>query len=163
MALVRWEPVREMNTLQNEVNRIFNTFFDAPTATADAGPRRWIPAMDLVEAEDRFLLRADLPGVPEEDVKIELDDRVLTVSGERKSALESRGKEYHRVERAYGAFSRSLTLPEGVDPDGVTARFDRGVLEVAIPKPEQRKPRRIAIGGDAPQAIEGKETTGATS
>lgn len=163
MALVRWEPVRELNTLQTEVNRIFNTFFDAPATTAGASPQRWVPAMDLVEAEDRFLLRADLPGVPEEDVKIELDDRVLTVSGERKSAVETQAQGYHRVERAHGAFSRSLTLPEGVDPDGVTARFDRGVLEVAIPKPEQRKPRRIAIGGSAPQAIEGKETTGSES
>lgn len=154
MALVRWEPVRELNTLQNEVNRIFNTFFDAPATTADAGQRRWIPAMDLVEAEDRFLLRADLPGVPEEDVKIELDDRVLTVSGERKSAVETQKAGYHRVERAHGAFARSLTLPEGVDADGVTARFDRGVLEVSIPKPEERKPRRIAIGGDAPSVID---------
>lgn len=160
MALVRWEPVRELNTLQSEVNRIFNSFFDTPMTGVDAagGQRRWVPAMDLVEAEDRFLLRADLPGVPEEDVRIELDDRVLTVSGERKAGLEATNGGYHRVERAYGAFSRSLTLPDGVDADGVTARFERGVLEVAIPKPEQRKPRRISIGHQA-AAIEGQETT----
>lgn len=158
MALVRWEPVRELNTLQNEVNRIFNTFFDAPAAGTDAAPRRWIPAMDLVELEDRYVLRADLPGVPEEDVKIELDDRVLTVSGERKSAIESDEGGYLRVERAFGSFARSLTLPEGVDPDAVTARFDNGVLELGIPKPAERKPRRIAIGG-RPETVEGSETT----
>jgi HSP20 family protein len=148
MTLVRWEPVRELNTLQSEVNRIFNTFFDAPAVGTGAAPQRWVPAMDLIETDDRFLLRADLPGVPEEDVAIELDDRTLTVSGERKSAVETQGRGYHRVERAYGTFSRSLTLPEGVDPDAVTARFERGVLEVSIPKPEERKPRRIAIGAD---------------
>lgn len=159
MALVRWEPVRELNSIQNEVNRLFNTFFDQPAGSGDMGARRWIPAMDLVETDDHFILRADLPGVHEEDVKIELEERVLTVAGERKSALETEGQGYHRIERAYGAFSRSLTLPEGVDADGVTAHFDRGVLEVRIAKPEQRKPRRVAIQvGEHPAAIEGRES-----
>ena len=162
MALVRWEPVRELNTLQNEVNRIFNTFFDAPVAGADAAPRRWIPAMDLVELEDRYVLRADLPGVPEEDVKIELDDRVLTVSGERKSAIETNEGGYLRVERAFGSFSRSLTLPEGVNAEAVSASFDRGVLELGIPKPAERKPRRITIG-DRAETVEGSESAPAAS
>jgi HSP20 family protein len=156
MALVRWEPLREINTIQGEVNRLFNTFFDTPVSASE---RRWLPAMDLVETEDHFLLRADLPGLSEEDVQIELEDNVLTVSGERKSEHEERKEGYHRVERAYGRFTRSLTLPEGVDAEAVEARFDRGVLEISIPKPEERKPRRVAINvGGKPATIEAGES-----
>jgi len=163
MALIRWEPVRELNTIQNEMNRLFNTFFEAPggQATGPATARRWIPAMDLVETEDDFVLRADLPGVNEEDVNIELEDNVLTISGQRKAEHEVRKEGYYRVERASGSFSRSLTLPEGVDPEKVAAHFERGVLEVKIPKPEQRKPRKVTIsaGGGGAKTIEGTETS----
>ena len=162
MALIRWEPVRELNTIQTEMNRLFNTFFEAPVPEGN-GPsaiRRWIPAMDLVETGDDFVLRADLPGLSEGDVNIELEDNVLTISGERKSQREERKEGYYRVERASGAFARSLTLPEGVDPERIQANFDRGVLEVRIPKPEQRKPRKVTIsaGGEAAKTIEGSET-----
>src|SRR4051794_18030630 len=157
MTIVRWEPLREFSTLQNEMNRLFNTVFDAPSpANGGSTLRRWMPAMDLVETEDHFVLRADLPGLAEEDVTIEVEDNVLTVSGERKAERETTKEGYHRVERAFGSFSRSLTLPEGVDAEAVNANFDRGVLEIRIPKPEQRKPRKISIGvGDTPKTIEG--------
>jgi HSP20 family protein len=154
MTIVRWEPLRELGSLQNEMNRLFNTVFDAPAPASGGTLRRWMPAMDLVESDDHFVLRADLPGMGEDDIKIEFEDRTLTVSGERKAEHESKGEGYYRVERAFGSFSRSLTLPEGVDAEAVTANFDRGVLEVRIPKPEQRKPRRIEIGGADRQAIE---------
>jgi HSP20 family protein len=161
MALIRWEPVRELNTIQNEMNRLFNSVFDTPLPNGSAGVRRWIPAMDLVETDDDFVLRADLPGLSEGDVNIELEDNVLTVSGERKSEHEERKEGYYRVERASGSFSRSLTLPEGVNADAIKASFDKGVLEVRIPKPEERKPRKVAItvGGGEPKTIEGSETT----
>ena len=150
MTIVRWEPLRELGSLQNEMNRLFNSVFDAPQPGGNGGAmRRWMPAMDLVETDEHFVLRADLPGMSEQDIKIEFEDGTLTVSGERKSEHESKGEGYHRVERAFGSFSRSLTLPQGVDPEAVTANFDRGVLEVSIPKPEQRKPRRIEIGQPA--------------
>jgi HSP20 family protein len=154
MTIVRWEPLRELGTLQTEMNRLFNTVFDGPTPSG-AAMRRWMPAMDLVESDDHFVLRADLPGMSEDDVNIELEDSTLTISGERKSEHEAKNEGFYRVERATGAFSRSLTLPKGVDPESVTARFDRGVLEVRIPKPAERKPRRISIGGSEPAAIEG--------
>src|SRR5438034_5514386 len=138
MAIVRWEPFREFSTLQNEMNRLFNTVFDTPVQAGNGGSlRRWLPAMDLIETDDHFVLRADLPGLSEDDVNIEVEDRVLTVSGERKAEHETSKEGYHRVERASGAFSRSLTLPEGIDADAVAATFDRGVLEVRIPKPEE--------------------------
>jgi HSP20 family protein len=162
MALVRWEPVRELTSLQNEMNRLFNTFFDTPT-TGNGGNgatlRRWIPPMDLVETDEHFVLKADLPGLDEGDVNIEVEDNVLTVSGERKAEHEDKREGYVRVERAYGSFRRSLTLPEGIDPEAVTASFEKGVLEVRVPKPEQRKPRKVAIQvGERPAAIEGNES-----
>src|SRR5438067_12005701 len=167
MALIRWEPVRELNTIQSEMNRLFNTFFEGGPANGTTTQRRWLPAMDLVETQDEFVLRADLPGLDESDVNIELEDNVLTISGHRKAEHEERKEGYYRVERASGAFQRSLTLPEGVDPDGIKAGFDKGVLEVRIPKPEQRKPRKVTISaGGGQKTIEGsetKETTGATA
>jgi len=156
MALVRWDSSRELSSLQAEMNRLFQSFFDTPsTSGGTGGLRRWHPAMDLVETEDHFVLRADLPGVAESDVKVELEDNVLTVSGERRHEQEVKKGGYYRIERASGTFARTLTLPEGVDADAVEATFDKGVLEIRIPKPAERKPRRVAISvGDAPATIE---------
>jgi HSP20 family protein len=133
-TIVRWEPFR-------------STFFNTPPAQAGAPLRRWLPAMDLVEADGSYVLRADLPGLSQDDVSIELNERVLTISGERKSEHESSTDGYRRVERAFGSFKRSVTLPEGVDAEAITAGFEHGVLEVTIPKPAARVPRKIEIGG----------------
>ena len=116
--------------------------------------------MDVTENDNEYVLKADLPGLSESDVNVELDDNVLRISGERKSEHEQRAEGYHRVERAYGRFARSLTLPEGVTADGINATFDNGVLEVQIQKPEQHKPQKVAIsiGGEA-KTIEGAEDT----
>jgi HSP20 family protein len=154
VAIVRWEPFRELSSLQTEMNRLFNAAFDAPTG-GNGGARRWTPAMDLLETDDAFVIRADLPGISESDVSVELEDNVLTVSGDRKIEHEDKREGFYRVERSYGSFSRSLTLPKGVDPEAVNASFDRGVLEVRVPKPEQRKPRKIEISGGDPRTIEG--------
>ena len=162
MALIRWEPVAELNTIQNEMNRLFNTFFDQPASAGRGGApsRRWIPAMDLVETADQYVLRADLPGLDDDDVNVQLEDNVLTISGERKAEHDDRQEGYYRLERAFGAFSRSLTLPEGVDADAIAATFDKGVLEIRIPKPEARRPRRVEIKvGDAAPALEGGSET----
>jgi len=151
MALIRWEPARELQSVQHELNRLFGTLLE-PQVSRDGGAAAgWIPAMDLVEDGDQYVLRADLPGVAESDVDVELEDNVLTVSGERRSEREERREGYRRVERASGRFSRTLTLPEGIDPEGIDASFERGVLEVRIPKPAERKPHRVAIkvGGDS--------------
>jgi HSP20 family protein len=158
MALVRWDPIREIDTLQGEMNRLFSSFFDTPTSRGGNGSaaRRWLPAMDLVETGEHFVLKADLPGLTEADVNIEVENNVLTVSGERKTESEEKHEGFYRLERATGAFSRSLTLPEGIDADAVKATFDNGVLEVRIPKPVQAKPRRvqIGVGGAEPRTIE---------
>jgi HSP20 family protein len=147
--LMRPEP------FSSEMTRLFDTLLGGDNAEF----QRWTPAMDLVEAEDHFLLKADLPGMTEEDVEIELRDNTLRVSGERKSEQERRERGWYRMERSFGRFSRSLTLPEGVDPESISASFDNGVLEVRIPKPEERKPRRIAIrAGDGDSPVEGTAT-----
>jgi HSP20 family protein len=137
-----------------EIDRLFDSFF----GQSDRGARRWVPPMDLVEADDHFVLKADLPGLTDGDVAIEVQDGTLRISGERKDEHEQRERGWYRVERSFGSFSRSLTLPDGVDPDGIKAEFHDGVLEVRIPKPEERKPRRIAIsssGNGKPAAVEG--------
>jgi HSP20 family protein len=126
------------------MNRLFDRFFEGRVANGTA--RRWIPAMDLVETDDHLILRGDLPGMTEDDIDIEIKDNVLTVSGERKSDHEEKGEGFHRVERSFGSFSRSLTLPQGIDADQVEANFDKGVLEVRVPKPAEAKPTRVQIG-----------------
>jgi HSP20 family protein len=130
-----------------EVDRLFDAFFGG----TEGGSRRFVPPIDLVEAEDHFVLKADLPGLGEDDVSIEIDDGALKISGERTAEHEANERGWHRVERSFGSFARTLSLPDGVDADAVTAHFEHGVLEVRIPKPEQRKPRRVAING----AVEG--------
>ncbi|HUJ34289.1 MAG TPA: Hsp20/alpha crystallin family protein [Solirubrobacteraceae bacterium] len=162
MALIRWEPARELQTMQNEMNRLFGTFFDSTTPgnRHRASLRSWMPAMDVSESDNEYVLKADLPGLNEGDVNVELDDNVLRISGERKSEHEERKNGYHRVERAFGRFSRSLRLPEGVSAEGIQANFDNGVLEVHIQKPEQHKPQKVAISvGREAKTIEGGEDT----
>jgi HSP20 family protein len=145
MALVRWDPIRELDSLQADMNRLFDSFFG--DRRADGGStRRWIPAMDLAETDDHLVLRADLPGMTEDDIELEIKDGVLTISGERKAEHEEKGEGFHRMERAFGHFSRSLTLPQGVDAKEVDANFSQGVLEVRVPKPAESKPTRVAIG-----------------
>jgi HSP20 family protein len=144
MALVRWDPIRELDTFPTDLNRFFDRFFGAHAG--NAGERRWIPAMDLTETDDSVVLRADLPGMSEDDVEIEVKDRVLTISGERKSEHEEKREGFHRVERSFGRFSRALNLPDGVDPEQVKANFENGVLEVRVPKPEETKATRVQIG-----------------
>ncbi len=152
--LMRPEPFAQ------EFDRLFSSLFS--NTTRDGGTvQRWVPAMDLVEADDYFVLKADLPGLSEDDVAIEVQDGALTISGERSPERSESERGWYRVERQFGRFSRSLTLPEGIDPDSVSASFDKGVLEVRIPKPEERKPRRVEIkaGSSNGQAsIEGTAT-----
>jgi HSP20 family protein len=153
MALVRWEPVRGTTS----IDRLFNTFFDGPVGGSRTTLRRFVPAMDLVETTDHYVLKTDLPGVAEEDVKLEVQDNVLTVSGERRSESKDERDGYVRIERAFGSFRRSLRLPKGVDAEGVTANFDKGVLEIRIPKPQESKPHRVAIEVGAAAAADGQE------
>jgi HSP20 family protein len=148
MALVRSLPTRQVYSPQSEITRLFNSFFDTATpvgASLARQGRGFAPAIDIVEQDDRFVLTADLPGLTEGDVKLEILDGVLTISGERKSEHEQSGDGYRRLERSFGSFSRRLSLPKGVDADAVKASFDNGVLEVQVPKPAETQPKLVEI------------------
>ena len=157
MAIVRWDPSTELSSLQGEMNRLFNTFFAPGAGASNAGTRRWVPPMDLYETASHFVARLDLPGMSEQDIDVEIRDNTLAVSGERVEEHREEAEGWYRFERAGGRFSRQLQLPEGVDEDAITASFDRGALELRIPKPQQRTPRKVTIG--AGSAIEGAEAS----
>jgi HSP20 family protein len=156
MALVKWDPTREVDVLQTDMNRLFDAFFQGrgDRRASSATMQRWIPPMDLTEAEREYVLRADLPGLTKDDVEIEVKDDVLSISGERKAEHHDNSEGFYRVERSFGRFSRSLDLPAGVDATSVTAEFDNGVLEVRIPKPEEHQPTKVQIGDGNGKAVE---------
>lgn len=146
-GLTRWTPGSDL--LRDRFNRIFEQAFgDALlplAATEDVSNRRWLPAVDVEETTDSLVFTCELPGMSKEDVNITLENNVLTVSGERKFEDEERQRNFHRLERAYGAFSRSFTLPSNVKSDQVNASFKDGVLTISVPKVEEAKPRQIQI------------------
>jgi HSP20 family protein len=156
MALVRWEPFRELTALQNEMSRWMNQVSGGGIAPGNGQTSTWLPAVDVWETESELLLSFDLPGIPEDQIAVELDDNVLTVSGRRERTAEHSNDRYYRFERRYGSFSRSVTLPAGVSEDAIKADYTDGVLEVRVPKPEEQKPKRIQIGSQG--AIEGKSS-----
>lgn len=145
MALVHWDPTRELSLLQGDMNRLFERFMGEPQAAGDR-PRRWVPAMDVVEGDDHFLLVADLPGMTEDDVAIEVLDDTLRISGERRREHRIERAGFTRIERSFGTFERTLGLPAGIDAEAIEATFEDGVLELRIPKPVAATPRRVQIG-----------------
>jgi HSP20 family protein len=146
-GLIRWSP--ETDVLRNRMDRLFNQMlgdvWGAPAATEEVSTRRWSPVVDIRETDEALMLTAELPGLTRDDVQITLDNNVLTLSGERSFEKESKGETFHRIERSYGAFSRSFTLPANVKTDQVEAVFGDGLLTVTLPKVEEAKPRKIEI------------------
>lgn len=147
MSTVRFDPFRDITSFRNDLNRLFAGALGG-TVT---GTQTWAPAVDVFETSDAVILKAELPGLTADDVDVEVDDNVLTISGERvlKDTIEEGN--YYRLERSYGKFSRGLTLPQGIKADEVAASFTDGVLEVTVPKADEIKPRKVAIaaGGAA--------------
>jgi HSP20 family protein len=159
MALVRWDPFREWTALQTEVNRLFSR-----VGGGDVTERQsWTPSIDVIETDDAIKVKAELAGMDPADINIEVQDNVLTLSGERRFEEEVREDRYYRIERRYGSFSRSLALPQTADESRVEAKYENGVLEVTVPKAEIPKPKKIAvsIGGQTPKTVEAaaSETT----
>ena len=155
MALVRFEPFRELAALQNEMGRWMNAL-GGGTTTGNGQSSTWLPVVDVWETENELVLSFDLPGIPEDKISVELDDSVLTVSGERERAQEHSSERFYRFERRFGSFSRSVTLPAGVTENEIAANYKDGVLEIRVPKPEEQEPKRIQIGTQG--AIEGQST-----
>ena len=140
-TLVRWEPFRELASFQNEMSRWMNGLFDGPGRVT----QNWVPALDVWETDSEVVYAFDLPGIPQEKISIEVKDDTLTVTAEREKTEESSNDGFYRYERRYGTFARAVGLPQGVDEDQISASYDNGVLEVRVPKPEEQKPRRIAL------------------
>lgn len=153
-TLVRWDPFREITSLQNEMSRLLNTV----GGTGNGGSRQWMPAVDAWETDDEVVYAFDLPGIPEDKIAIDFEDGSLTVSGERERTQEVSDDRLYRYERRFGSFSRSIALPQGVTEDSIKADYKDGVLEVRVAKPEQPKPRRIQIGSGPQATIEGKSS-----
>jgi HSP20 family protein len=146
MNLVKWNPMREMETLQNRINRLFDgNFFPTFSLDDDMSLGNWRPVVDIYENEDTVVVKAELPGVDKKDIKVDLKDGVLTLSGERSHEKEVKEENYYRKERAFGKFHRSFNVPADIDPDKIKAEFKDGVLNVEIPKPEEKKPKKIAV------------------
>jgi len=146
MTLVRWDPFRELEDMSERLNRVFTR---SPLRTTGGKEHLtvadWIPTVDISETEGEYLIKAELPEVKKEDVKVTVEDGVLTLQGERRQEKEEKGRKYHRVERSYGSFVRSFTLPESVDESGVKAEFKDGVLNLHLPKTEKVKPKAIEV------------------
>jgi HSP20 family protein len=146
MALARWTPRGNLQSFQDEMNRMFDQFFRGGTGEeAGWGVRTGAPPVDIYETDDALILKAELPGVSKDDVSIEIHQNTLILRGQRKHDAEVKEEHYHRVERAYGTFQRSFMLPTLVDQEHVQATYHDGVLELRLPKSEAAKPKRIAI------------------
>jgi HSP20 family protein len=154
-TLVRWDPFREITTLQNEMSRLLG---GQATDNGNGGSRPWMPAVDVWETATEVVYAFDLPGIPEDKIAIEFDDGSLTVSGERERTQEVSEDRLYRYERRFGSFTRTIGLPTGVGEDAIKADYHEGVLEIRVAKPDQPKPRRIQIGSGEKATIEGKSS-----
>ena len=163
MAIVRYDPFRDLRTLQEEVNRLFSTNMTRPFGDEGIGRGAWNPSVDIYENKDQIVLEAELSGMKQEDFELTVENSVITLRGERRFEKFDEADNYHRVERSYGAFTRSFTLPQTVSAEGATAEYRNGVLRVTLPKREETKSRRIEIsseGSTGPKTIETKAETG---
>lgn len=140
-TLVRWEPFRELASFQNEISRWMNGLLDSPGQVT----QNWVPPLDVWETDQEIVYAFDFPGIPEEAISIEVKDDMLTVTGQREKTEETTDDGFYRFERRYGTFARAVGLPQGVDQDQISARYENGVLEIRVPKPAEQKPRKIAL------------------
>jgi HSP20 family protein len=148
MSIVRWDPFRELEDMSERLNRVFGRSALARSESSSKDAMTvfdWSPTVDIVETAEEFQIKAELPEVKKEDVKVTVDRGVLRIEGERKQEKEEKGKKFHRVERSYGSFLRSFTLPENVDEGNLQAEFKDGVLNVRLHKSEKAKPKSISV------------------
>jgi HSP20 family protein len=148
MSVLRWDPFRDLTSIQDEINTMFDRVFGRrTTGTGGQGgmPASWAPAVDIAERKDAYVVSAEVPGMRPEDLEVTLEDGLLTIQGERRMEEESSDRQYHRVERRYGAFRRSITLPSQVQSDAIEASYSDGVLQVVVPKSEAAKPKKIDV------------------
>lgn len=148
-GIVRWDPFRELVSIQDELNRLFGRTFGETELTGPLAQGAWIPPMDLYETEEKVVAKMELPGIEPGEVEVSVEDHSLTVSGKRELSEEVEEEHYHRVERRYGSFSRTISLPQTADTERVEASFDKGVLTVEVSKVEKAKPKKVEIKAKA--------------
>lgn len=159
MSITRYDPFRDLRVLQDEVNRLFSTSLGRGFEDEGLSRGAWMPSVDIYENKDSIVLEAELPGMNREDFELTIENNVLTIRGERRFEKKDEADNYHRVERAYGSFTRSFTLPQTVSPENANAEYKNGVLRVTLHKREEVKARRIEIAGEGQGARKTIETT----
>ncbi len=159
-VLARWEPFREFNTLQDRINRVFRESYSGSGQDDSLTTSSFAPAVDVYEDEHKVALKIEVPGIDEKDIDVRVENNTLTVHGERKIEKEEKEENYRRVERQYGSFTRTFTLPTTVDTEKVSATYDKGVLKIALPKKAEAKPKQIKVTIGSEKAIEGKTSEG---
>lgn len=142
MAIIKWEPFEGLVNLQDRVNRLFEETWGSLTRREDRG---WAPAVDIYEDEKELVFKAELPDVDEKDIEVNITDNLLTIKGEKKREREEKKGTYHLIESSYGSFTRSFSLPNNVDRDKASARYEKGILKITLPKKEGAKPKKIEI------------------
>lgn len=145
MAIIRWDPFRDMVSLREKMNRMFDDVFSGQGEDKEMAPSSWAPSVDIYETENELVLTAEVPGIVAKDIEIKIEDNTLSLRGERKFQKETKEENYHRIERSYGSFFRAFTLPHSVDAENIRAEHENGVLKVTMPKRQERKPRTVKI------------------
>ena len=163
MAIVRYDPFRDLRSLQEEVNRLFSTNLNRSFDDEGIGRGAWAPSVDIYENKDQLVLEAELPGMKPEEFDLSIENNVITLRGERRFEKTDEGDNYHRVERSYGSFTRSFTLPQTVNGEEAKAEYSNGVLRVTLPKREEAKSRRIEISGTSAARPKTIDTTAESS
>ncbi len=148
MAIVRWDPFRDLNLLQDRMNRLFEDAGRTWRTDEPAATTTWSPSVDIFETEGEIVVKAELPGMDRKDIQLNLENNVLSLRGERKFTKETKDENYHRIERSYGVFSRSFSIPATVDEEKIRADYKDGVLKIMLPKKEQAKPKQIKIASE---------------
>jgi HSP20 family protein len=143
MDLMKWEPRGELSSLRRQMDRLWDSFFGPEPTLFERG--RWAPPVDVAEDKDEIVIKAEVPGMEEKDISVSLSGDNLMIKGERKSEKEEKDKQFHRIERSYGAFQRVIGLPVGVDADKIKANYVKGILEIHLPKKAEVKPKEIPI------------------
>ena len=145
MAIIRWDPFRDLITIREKMNRLFEEAVTSRGEEKDMMSSSWTPSVDIYETENELVLSAEIPGIDEKDIEIKLEDNTMTLKGERKFEKETKEENYHRIERAYGSFFRSFTLPPYIDQEKIRAEHHNGILKISMPKKPELKPRSVKI------------------
>ena len=156
-VLTRWDPYRELNTLQDRMNRLFNASFSNEGRDESLATSGFAPAVDVYEDEHNVTLKIEVPGIDEKDIDVRVENNILSVHGERKIEKEEKEENYRRIERQYGSFTRTFTLPNTVDTESASANYDKGVLKVTLAKKAEAKPKQIKVNVGGEKTLEAKQ------